>query len=896
MNKRGQITIFMILGIVILIVFFFLIFIVNSTQKANLAAEQAKAFEVVYPKEGVNIYLSDCLKDSLTEALGLLENQGRLWKDLDAGGAVPFEEGVSGTLVDGVPVAYSLVHPPFSNFPHAYPCSSEDGEPAFCEYSYPSLGLSFGSLELTPYTLQDDLQRYLKASVVSCAQALASEKIAPDAVAEVSSPQFAVTLQSNGIYVDATIPLSLVLRGIHYFVPSSFQRLYPTNLLNVVETAAYFPLQADRDYLDFNYSKETLIKRDFDFGSPEDLGSCLLDKNPPQESDPLKAFYRCPQKLVAGYSSLGVEMKKYFLDNGDTLFSFFSPGVKYTFARQNRPPALNYISRFACPAGEYDYLAIARDASSFSFPPSLSSPLSPIGPGLTAAPSSGSSVLDNLGGNSVDYLALRKIDITIAALDPDEQETEKIELNIIDVSSEAALNSPPASKKSSGIPLIDEDVPDKKHFLVSAPAPGRYILRATANDEFLKEKLQDKQDVRVLVDNPIETSLDIYHNYGNLMKKVPGSGTALVSPEDPINVDVRFPKKSLTGIPGTFDFSLTIGGVQKVFSGLIPPPDKQIAGIPRTFTFPYDSTKQPNLIKTITDSSQFAYSLVTTEDLKELEEQEEPGTLVLDYSLNYCGNNLQTSQSTAAIAVVPCLPQRNEKHPFPYPYHNYLDKNKDGIADASASGIDELAGPYALFEANHTCCLGEPDKPETWRIAQPEDNIACFKKNVDENEAWGCFGEADYNGVDGTGYLLEKRITEVHYCGSPRGNTCDEKNPKFVSLPQKVCGNSNKYKSCNLVAKECKDKIPFFKGDGFWCHGAAGCGENKNACKTEIITNVKGLGFANLNDKQYACGCDSEQFGDASNKGNDCWNLEENKVGTCQQEGYDISPRCHTST
>lgn len=856
MNKRGQITIFMILGIVLLVVFLFLIFIVNSTQKANLLAEQAKAFETIYPREGLNLYLDNCLKDSLKDAITAIEQQGRLWRDINPGGFIPFEEGKSGVRVNGIPIAYGLTFLPFPNSLEAYPCDDENGKPAFCKYSYPDATKKFGSLALLPSTLEEDIKRFMVVKVISCAEQLAAKEIAPDAVAEVINPIFAVTLQDNGVAVDAKIPFYLMLRGIRYFATSTFRFFYDTALSQVVKTAAYFPLQADRDYVDFDYSKDTLTNRNYYFGSSEDGGSCHLESTPPKKSDPLKIFYNCSRKLVAGYSSLGVDMEKTPLDKGDTLFSFFSPYVKYAFVRQNRPPALNYISRFACPTGEYDYLAIASDASSLDSGPVLS------------------------------YPELQKIDITATAFDPDEQNNP--ELNIIDVSSEAAPNSLSTPSIVYGGSLADEDDSDKKHFFVSAPLPGRYVLRATANDEYLKEKLQDKQDVRVLVDNPIETSIDTHHDYGDLPKKTPDTGIALVSPEDPIIVDVQFPQKSLTGILGNFDFLLTIGGVQRILSGLLPSQDKQTAGI-NHFIFPYDSTKQPNLIKTITDSSQFAYSLVTTQDVKQ------PGTLMLDYSLNYCGNNLQTSQSTAAVTVVPCLPHRNEEHPFPFPYENYRDENKDGIADAAAgSGGLQSGQPVfdklAAFAANHTCCLSEPNNLGSWRIAQPKDNIACFKKNVDKNEARGCFGD---NNKEEKSYILEIRTTEVHYCDGLRGNTCDDenKNYKFESIQQNSCGNKKEHQSCHLVADECQDREPFTKGvdkkgKGFWCNGPVGCGDKDGeACTTEIMTNVKGLGFDNLKDKKshYTCGCDSEEFGKSSNHENDCWNLKENKQGTCQK-------------
>ncbi|MBI4152063.1 hypothetical protein HY496_03765, partial [Candidatus Woesearchaeota archaeon] len=352
--RQGQITIFMILGIVILVVFLFLLSIVNSAQRAKLEAEREEAFESIYPKEGVVLFLDDCLQSSLRDAVAKIEAQGRLWRDLDPGGFIPFEEGKNGMMVDGVPVAYGLTYASFAQYPQAYPCTTEEGFPGFCEYSYPTTSLKFGALALSSSTIEDDLRRYLAAKVVSCAQQLAVEKIAPDAAVDVVNPLFAVTLEANGVAVDATIPFSLVLRGIRYFTTVSLRLFHDTSLRMIVE-AAYFPLQADRDYIDFDYDEPTLIGREYTVGSEKDVSSllgqaCVLTTLSEEE------YYECVRKLPAGYSSLGVELKKEYLPNKDTLFSFSSPSIKYTFARQNRPPALDYISRLSCPAGEYDYL------------------------------------------------------------------------------------------------------------------------------------------------------------------------------------------------------------------------------------------------------------------------------------------------------------------------------------------------------------------------------------------------------------------------------------------------------------------------------------------------------------------------------------------------------------
>ncbi|MBI2102852.1 hypothetical protein HYT55_03365 [Candidatus Woesearchaeota archaeon] len=799
--KKGQITIFIILGLVILTVFLFLIFIVNTSQRANLEAEKAEAFDSIYSKEGLYLYLDTCLKDSLTEAVALIQKQGRLWRDINPGGFVPFEEGKTGVTVNGVPIAYGLIYNPFELSPEAYPCASEEGKPTFCSYHYPDSTVRFGELVLSLSTVEDDLRRYLNQKVVDCAEKLAVEEIAPDAVVEISNPQFTVSLQSNGIAVDATIPFSMVIRGIHYFTTSSLKFFYDTPLREVVETAAYFPLQADRDHIDFSYDENTLIAQDYVVGSKEELKGSLGQSMCTFSEGSDSSYFMCTKKLVVGYSSLGLKMNFQNLDNGDTHYTFISPTVHYTFARQNRPPALDYVARYACPRGEYDYLAIAGDP------------------------------------------ALGTIDITVTARDPDEQLPT---VSVIDISE---------------TPLSADSDPLTERFVASSLNPGQYLLKAAAKDP---AGLEDTQEVRVVVDNPISTSISVHHMYPDLMTAT-SEEIVLVSPEDPITVEMNLPQKSLTEDLGEFRFSFLTDQLETLFD-LIPDQGSPFAFNSYSFVFPY-GFEGKDLIREITDTSQFKYAPFTS-NVKQ-------GTFTLNYNINYCGYHKQSSESSVPVIVTPCLPHQNSDHPFPYPYQDYVDKDHDGIADRDTDGelvLEKLEDP---FDASHACCLGDPTVPAAWKIASLEDNVGCFRDMVDEEESLGCFGDVD---AKGRGYLLEKRITRTTFCSGSRGNVCDGEE-KFEAEPQQKCGIKSQTE-CSLVAQECQGLAPYTKGDGFWCSGDVGCGDTKsNACTSEIVTNVKGLSFDYVQSQheQYSCGCTSKE------KDRTCLRLSDEVIGTCRR-------------
>ena len=116
----------------------------------------------------------------------------------------------------------------------------------------------------------------------------------------------------------------------------------------------------DWQFVDFDLTKDVLQKPLFIYGvnSPVPREECTTQDN----------HFTCSKKRLFAdtYNNLDIELNKIEVGQGDDIFEFKpawdEEGLKdYVFrvARQNRPPALDYISR--CPAEEYDYLVVKND-------------------------------------------------------------------------------------------------------------------------------------------------------------------------------------------------------------------------------------------------------------------------------------------------------------------------------------------------------------------------------------------------------------------------------------------------------------------------------------------------------------------------------------------------------
>ena len=76
MKKRGQLTIFIIIGIVLLFAFGFILFIKNLFFEAQIEAETQQKLQNVFQSESFNTYTSSCLKKVSQEAVLLIGKQG----------------------------------------------------------------------------------------------------------------------------------------------------------------------------------------------------------------------------------------------------------------------------------------------------------------------------------------------------------------------------------------------------------------------------------------------------------------------------------------------------------------------------------------------------------------------------------------------------------------------------------------------------------------------------------------------------------------------------------------------------------------------------------------------------------------------------------------------------
>jgi len=768
--KKGQITVFIILGLVILFVAILMFQLVKEVKVGKLEEEQESILGKLFKKEGLRLYVEDCLNDELEKGLKLVGKQGRIWRG-QPGGMVDFVEGTSGATYFGENISYGIskgVYLPDNQ----YPCL--DGEPPdFCKYKYPNSSIvpgypiKFGKRGMDIRAIERDLKRFLINKTIWCVENFTKTNISPAVKITTENLEIDLDILSDGIKIEVNYPLSLSLAGEDFFHLAEFDFFYVSDFKKLLESAVTYPVKLDWSFVDFNYLEENLMSFIFTSG---DGKSWTMKKDM--------------------YGKLAIEFGKDQLnERGDDLFWFkvdkgIIGDVLYTFqfARQNRPPALDYVERDSCDEEGYDYLVIAEDDG-------------PMG----------------------------AVNITLFALDPDEDE--------VNYSFEGEGDVEKAIQEFAGAGA-SEDVSDKELF-ISSFGDGWYNLTARAID---KHGLSDWQRVRILVDRPMKTDVSLGMNYTvfcgdekgfvSYSECFPQNYRYDVSNEDPVFITASWPENSLTNDePIAIILDYDSKGEEK-FRYELPKP-LIISESGSCFSLPWTDTHRGCDIENYGIDLGGWREKLGTGEFSHFWELTNQGKLNLTFAITYCEKYNKSDSKMVDVKVKECVPHVNVEHPYPfipedenefYKYKFVLDENENYYW----GGEKEEINP---FLATHKCC------DVNWKVKDEEK--VCF-----EDPRPGCYGQAlivNHDVRSKEEFVLEEK---KKYCDDERGNICGGEWNYTVGTKeypdQVVCGDPALYPDCSYsIPEKCRGKLArsLFKDEGY-CTGESGCEE---FCGSEIV-------------------------------------------------------------
>lgn len=893
--KRGQITIFIILGIVMLLVVIGLIMLASNTKKEELKQAEEQVFSGAFKKEALRLGVEDCLRDDLDSALRLLGKQGTLWQG-DPGGFSVYEEGKTGVLhPSGDRVAYGIALQEYEQYPEAYPCPNQEENPYFCQYVFPHPDAQYGARPyLTTSKIETAIGNFISQKTKECVKQIIESKISAGVEIVPGNLKTDVSIKADGINVKVDYPLTFMSNGKEFFQITAFDFDYPTpffRFLQSVLTAVRF----EQRYMEFELTNlDKLNDEEFEYElrppnavwRPPDSQNCELQAN---------GNYLCEQKTFGEWFGETVSEAPAIteLDNGDKIIEFrtntLSPVDQqpyiFRIARQNRPPALDYVSRNACP-NLYDYLVI----------PGEESELGRIDIGLVAQdPDEGDMPVYSFSEPSSDP-------------EGDPQACGPGTMFICPIQLTEAL--PDTNIQSEGY-RVEPHVIDNFAQRNDLNPNNIYILQAHASDG----KKEDSQKIRILIDRPLilDVKLDMpnYEWHSDVDPALPGSELAsyanviqaqgndrvyLASIEDPVMVNIDYPQNpTLSRLPQHLKLSYISDDRVEQFD-YETPLEHTNADEAIQFALPWFHQEGPNFAwygsqlvdgnsndliekwkeNVATPIPGLLGPDVTLEKPLSVFQHEGHGTLTLELDVAYCpvlGSPEQTSTKTVPIRVAGCIPHVNPEHPYPYPYQDYAYR-RDPATGEPLLDQPMIQQPINPFEATHACC-----NPINFQPYTRQDQEVCFE----EAPQLGCFGTADEvkeiakQGAtveEMKGYILEEKTTKI-LCDGTRGNICNGEDASTATLPNRLtCANLRNLpagaQECTKVAVDCygqdpwtyqsgQENDPLPSVPGFWCNGPVGCGHTGDACHTEIVKNGPGpIVGDRFTENDYHCGCEDE--------------------------------------
>jgi len=325
---RGQITVFIILGIVLMAGMSFLLLVVSTVQEGQLQTSLDQTQSKLFRSESARLYIEDCLMDTLDDGLELLGKSGRLFAPYSR---VEFQDGVNGVMYKGDQVFIAIKHEE-NDEPASYPCSSSSNAPAYCQWMREDKAAFGHRQKITLDLVESDLESYVRDDVYTCFQSMLED--GNEFTGEFDQGELSLDLQveSGGIVVTASYPLSMSVSGTEVFEIQDFDLFYPSNLYSFFNNAIVRPLYSEEKDVSYNYTAETL-------------------------------------RQVSAYRILGANLE--ISEQGQyNVYEFTTNQIHrdedtlvYRLAIENRPPALEYVSQAACLG--YDYL-ILPDSRSYT--------------------------------------------------------------------------------------------------------------------------------------------------------------------------------------------------------------------------------------------------------------------------------------------------------------------------------------------------------------------------------------------------------------------------------------------------------------------------------------------------------------------------------------------------
>jgi hypothetical protein len=365
-QRKGQLTMFMLVGIVVLLIFVFVFFLLNSLAETRMRGKIEKTKAPALTTPIIQFYIRDCLKDVLKEGLIKIGLQGGYFYEGQYGYIYSSGYKLPYTNFNGENVSY-LVYPIYNPFEEevasynlGWPCRTDENSPSYCRFKRNETHIMYfdfvSDLEEIDATysdefsvfrlptglkinIQKEIEQYVKDKIPECINFSAVAENFPGYEITFEEPEPHVSLGIKSTSVQLNYPIKLKFQNYEpVTIIQEFQTQLPVRFRKILGIVVELLKTGTRNELN-----------DIDFDPSTEIYQIIEDPAITFSID--KSDDSIFDEVYIINDSLSV------LDNKNYIFQF---------ARRNRPPVLNYIGKYPSylynPADTskdiYDYLTI----------------------------------------------------------------------------------------------------------------------------------------------------------------------------------------------------------------------------------------------------------------------------------------------------------------------------------------------------------------------------------------------------------------------------------------------------------------------------------------------------------------------------------------------------------
>jgi len=318
--RRAQITIFIVLGFIIVATFFLLFYLAEQTAEQKASREIQKVIKRAMSVSAFRFFTEECLRSTLEDAILTIARRG-------------------GYLAPSKSIRYnneniSIILYPATPIPDYYPCSGAIGKPPdFCRFSLeqPAFAGLIDINAISAPSIENEIESYIEEEAKKCINISALRSITGYNL-NISSIKPIVKLSGSKAKARLNFVLTAKLRG---------------KIIPIVENTPWIEVKTRLYQILYPILK---------IGINADWTNVTADLLSIMQKE--ASTYVFPQgNITVSKTSLdGIDI---FIIN-DSLYKIKNKPLLFQFARENRPPILSYISRYPDDQGDdaYDVLII----------------------------------------------------------------------------------------------------------------------------------------------------------------------------------------------------------------------------------------------------------------------------------------------------------------------------------------------------------------------------------------------------------------------------------------------------------------------------------------------------------------------------------------------------------